>query len=106
MIIKGPEGKKMHLDTTNGDESLCSELFSRIQDVWGIPQKHQMLSFGGSLLQPNQPLRYYNIQDGSSIQLSVKGYSGGAGEDFDDGRFNKIYLINMTVCIEIICLFY
>ena len=57
-----------------------------------------MLSFGGSLLQPNQPLRYYNIQDGSSIHLSVKGYGGGGGEDSDDGRFEEICLINMTLC--------
>lgn len=90
----------MHLNITISDQSLCSELFSRIQDTWGIPQEHQMLSFGGSLLQPSQPLKYYNIQDGSSIQLSVKGYGG--GEDSDDGTFTcQLLLVIIYVCIEI-----
>ena len=75
----------MYLDINIGDQTRCSELFSRIQDKLGIPQEHQMLSFGGTLLHPSQRLNYYNIQDGSCIQLSVKGYGGGGGEDPDKG---------------------
>ena len=83
VIIKGPGGKRLHLDIKGSDQTLCSELFSRIKDVWGIPQEHQMLSFGGTLLQPCQRLKHYGIQDGSCIQLSIKGYGG--GKDTDDG---------------------
>ena len=82
-IIKGPKGKSLHLNIKSSDQTLCSELFSRIKDIWGIPQEHQMLSFGGNLLQPSQRLKHYSIQDGSCIQLSVKGYGG--GKDSDDG---------------------
>ena len=48
-----------------------------------------MLLFGGSLFQASQPIKHYNIQEGSSIQLSVKGYGGG-GQGSDDGRFKEI----------------
>ena len=62
----------MMIDT----QTLCSELFVRVEQLWGIPPELRMLSLGGHLLQPQTHLQSYQIENGTCIDLSAKGGSG------------------------------
>ena len=88
LIVKGPRGKIKHLKMEIGEKTLCSEVFSSIHRLWGIPPSHQMLSLGGQLLQPQTPLKCYSIENGTCIQLSIKGLGGGKDKD-DTGKWHN-----------------
>ena len=72
----------MMIDT----QTLCSELFVRVEQLWCIPPELQMLSLGGHLLQPQTHLQSYQIENGTCIDLSVKGLGGGGESDSSTGK--------------------
>ena len=78
--IKGPSGKTEHLNMFINEQTLCSSLYARVEKMWGIPRNIQLLSLGQSLLQPNVPLRDYDIEDGTWINLSITGLGGGGSD--------------------------
>ena len=85
LIIKGPGGRVKHLNMEISEKT-CSKVFSSIQRLWVIPSSNQMLSLGGQLLQPQTPLKNYHIENGTCIQLSIKGLGGGKDKDSDTGK--------------------
>jgi hypothetical protein len=87
LTVKGPGEKVKHLSMEIGEKTLCSEVFSStgIHKLYGIPPSHQMLSLGGQLLQPQTPLQRYSIENGTCIQLSIKGLGGGKDDVSDTG---------------------
>ena len=89
LTVKGPRGKIKHLKVEIGEKTLCNEVFSSIHRLWGIPPCHQMLSLGGQLLQPQTPLKCYPIENGTCIQLSIKGLGGGKDKDSDTGNWHN-----------------
>ena len=70
------------------EKTLCSEIFSRVHRLWGIPPSQQMLSLGGQMLQPHTLLKCYPIENGTCIQLSVKGLGGGKDNESDTGKYH------------------
>lgn len=97
LIVKGPGEKVKHLSMEIGEKTLCSEVFSSIHKLYGIPPSHQMLSLGGQLLQPQTPLQRYSIENGTCIQLLIKGLGGGKDDISDTGKWCNCGACVMTV---------
>ena len=69
------------------DELLSRALFCKVEQTTGIPHDLQMLFYKTHLLNPVTPLRVYCLEDGCSIDLSVKFKGvGGGGETDSEGN--------------------
>ena len=86
--LKCPSGETIPFVFEYSDELLSKMLFSKVEQVTGIPQDLQMLSYKSHLINPDTPLREYRLEDNSSINLSVKGVGGG-GENDSKGISNN-----------------
>ena len=80
LCVKDSKGVSFPLEVKCDQTTLCGQVFSKVQDVTGIPARFQMLSTGATLLQPLEPLVHYALHNGSHLHLSVKGV-GGNGSD-------------------------
>ena len=68
IIIKFRKGRTITLDVEPTD--YVESVKEKIQNLEGIPQKQQMLVFGGKLLEWNRRLSDYNIQHESTIHIA------------------------------------
>ena len=76
IFIKTLGGLTIELNVKN-DETIAN-VKKKISDRVGIPPDQQWLFYGGKILEEYSTLSYYNIQEGSSLHLSVK--RGGTGD--------------------------
>ena len=81
--IKGTS-KEFKVVLNPNKKFLCQDLFTEIENLTGIPQKLQALSYRQHTLDPQCPMCDYNFSDDNLINLSVKGLGGGPS---DDGNF-------------------
>ena len=85
LTVKCLSGEKIPFVLDYTDELLSRALFCKVEQITGIPQDLQMLFYKTHLLNPVTPLRVYCLEDGCSIDLSVKGVGGG-GETDSEGN--------------------
>ena len=81
IFVKYPSGKETPCTIEYSDTVLGKTLFEKVEELSGIPLDMQMLSYKMHLVRPHIPLRQYGLQDGCSINLSVKGLGGGGEID-------------------------
>ena len=82
-------------------DTLCKELFVKVEKITRISRKMQLLTFRQFMLGPNRTMTSYKFGDENIVHLSVRGLGGGST---DDGmKIIIIIIITFHLCYASYC---
>ena len=80
-LIKGSLNQTFSVLLKVSKDTLCKELFVKVEKITRIPRTMQLLTFRQFVLGPNRTMTNYKFGDENIVHLSVKGLGGGSTDD-------------------------